>query len=135
MRQCTAHPICENFRVEAFRAILQGSPTEAAALLNLGELMFQSHASYRSDTSQPYVTTGQQLLAVHACCMISGVTEASSLEGSLLLWCSRCGLGSKGTDLLVGECCTRVTSAFCMTVFCTRTGGTMRKRHTPVAHH
>lgn len=47
MRQCTAHPIYENFRVEAFRAILQGRLTETAALLNLGELMFQSHASYR----------------------------------------------------------------------------------------
>lgn len=47
MRRCTAHPIYDNFRVEAFRAVLQGHPTEAAALLNLGELMFQSHASYR----------------------------------------------------------------------------------------
>jgi len=47
VRQATAHPIHENFRVEAFRAILQGRPTATPALLNLGELMFQSHASYR----------------------------------------------------------------------------------------
>jgi hypothetical protein len=47
VRQCTAHPVYENFRVDAFRTVLQGRPTETAALLNLGELMFQSHASYR----------------------------------------------------------------------------------------
>jgi galactokinase len=47
VRQCVAHPIYENFRVEAFRTMLQGLPTDTAALLNLGELMFQSHASYR----------------------------------------------------------------------------------------
>jgi hypothetical protein len=47
VRQCVAHPIYENFRVEAFRTMLQGLPTDTATLLNLGELMFQSHASYR----------------------------------------------------------------------------------------
>ncbi len=47
VRAATAHPIMENFRVEAFRAIMQGCPTATAAQLSLGELMFQSHSSYR----------------------------------------------------------------------------------------
>ena len=53
MRAATAHPIMENFRVEAFRAIMQGNPTATAAQLSLGELMLQSHSSYRCAISEP----------------------------------------------------------------------------------
>ncbi|MEM7798108.1 MAG: galactokinase family protein [Chloroflexota bacterium] len=44
VRQPTAHPIYENFRVEMFRRLLAGDPLPNGPLL--GELMFQSHASY-----------------------------------------------------------------------------------------
>ncbi|MBA2681851.1 MAG: GHMP kinase [Ktedonobacteraceae bacterium] len=58
VQQPTAHPIYENHRVHLFRTLL-AQPNEDQMVL-LGELMYQSHASY-----------------------------------------SACGLGSKGTDILV----------------------------------
>ena len=46
VRQPTAHPIHEHHRVRLFRALLEtGAATEQQRLL-LGELMYQSHASY-----------------------------------------------------------------------------------------
>jgi galactokinase len=45
VRVPTAHPIYENFRVRAFGEFLRGKPDEARLRL-LGELMYQSHASY-----------------------------------------------------------------------------------------
>jgi galactokinase len=46
VRQATAHPIYEHHRVRLFRALLEaGAATEEQRLL-LGELMYQSHASY-----------------------------------------------------------------------------------------
>ena len=46
VRQCTAHPIYEHHRVCLFRALLEtGAASEEQRLL-LGELMYQSHASY-----------------------------------------------------------------------------------------
>ena len=45
VRACTVHPVHENFRVRAFAELLQGAPSDRRGLL-LGELMFQSHASY-----------------------------------------------------------------------------------------
>ena len=60
IRQPTAHPIYENHRVMLYRALLTRARLEDEDLRLLGELMYQSHASY-----------------------------------------SACGLGSKGTDLLV----------------------------------
>jgi galactokinase len=46
VRQPTAHPIYEHHRVQLFRALLErGATTEADRGL-LGELMYQSHASY-----------------------------------------------------------------------------------------
>lgn len=46
VRQPTAHPIYENARVERFRALLESRPLREAALLELGALMYASHASY-----------------------------------------------------------------------------------------
>ncbi|HSB61471.1 MAG TPA: galactokinase family protein [Vicinamibacteria bacterium] len=60
VRQPTAHPVYEHLRVRAFASLLEGPPGERRREL-LGELMYQSHASY-----------------------------------------SACGLGSSGTDRLVG---------------------------------
>ena len=45
VRTPASHPIYENFRTNAFRELLTGAPSESALSL-LGELMFQSHASY-----------------------------------------------------------------------------------------
>ncbi len=47
VRQATGHPIYENFRVAAFAELLAREPIEDVAEL-LGELMYQSHASYSS---------------------------------------------------------------------------------------
>jgi galactokinase len=46
VRQPTAHPIYENQRVRLFRALLQQRPLTTETLTLLGELMYQSHASY-----------------------------------------------------------------------------------------
>jgi galactokinase len=45
VRQPTAHAIYENFRVRAFAELLQAPPSERRREL-LGEVMYQSHASY-----------------------------------------------------------------------------------------
>ncbi len=45
VRAPTAHPIHEHFRVRAFAGLLSAPPSERRAEL-LGELMYQSHASY-----------------------------------------------------------------------------------------
>lgn len=45
VRTPTAHPIYENFRVRTFAALLQAGDSEQRLKL-LGELMYQSHASY-----------------------------------------------------------------------------------------
>jgi L-arabinokinase len=46
VRQPTAHPIYEHHRVQLFRALLTQRPMDEAHLCLLGELMYQSHASY-----------------------------------------------------------------------------------------
>jgi galactokinase len=46
VRPCTEHPIHENNRVRLFRALLEGGAASEATRGLLGELMFQSHASY-----------------------------------------------------------------------------------------
>ena len=45
LRGCAAHPIYEHFRVGAFRTLLAAAPS-TSQLIQLGELMYQSHASY-----------------------------------------------------------------------------------------
>lgn len=46
VRVATAHPIYEHQRVRLFRALLQAQPLQREHMLLLGELMYQSHASY-----------------------------------------------------------------------------------------
>jgi galactokinase len=46
VRQPTAHPIYEHHRVQLFRALLSQQPVSEEQLILLGELMYQSHASY-----------------------------------------------------------------------------------------
>ncbi|KAK9841083.1 hypothetical protein WJX84_005911 [Apatococcus fuscideae] len=42
----TAHPIFENFRVRTMQQLLSHAGSDPEALVQAGELMFQSHASY-----------------------------------------------------------------------------------------
>jgi L-arabinokinase len=46
VRQPTAHPILEHDRVQRFRDLLAEGEVSDALLAELGELMYQSHASY-----------------------------------------------------------------------------------------
>jgi galactokinase len=46
VRQPTAHPIYEHHRVQLFRTLLNQRPISDEQLILLGELMYQSHASY-----------------------------------------------------------------------------------------
>jgi L-arabinokinase len=46
VRQATAHPIYEHHRVRLFRALLEAGAGSEEQRLLLGELMYQSHASY-----------------------------------------------------------------------------------------
>ncbi len=46
IRQPTAHPIYEHHRVRLFRSLLESPELREEHLLLLGELMYQSHASY-----------------------------------------------------------------------------------------
>jgi L-arabinokinase len=46
VRQPTAHPIFEHARVQRFRALLEARPLTEDGLVELGALMFESHASY-----------------------------------------------------------------------------------------
>lgn len=48
VRQPTAHPIYENHRVQLFRSLLAQQPLNEEQFVLLGELMYQSHASYSS---------------------------------------------------------------------------------------
>jgi L-arabinokinase len=45
VRACSAHPVYEHFRVRAFAGLLEARGSERRDEL-LGELMYQSHASY-----------------------------------------------------------------------------------------
>jgi len=46
VRQPAAHPIYEHARVQRFRALLESRPAAESALVELGALMYASHASY-----------------------------------------------------------------------------------------
>jgi len=48
VRQSTAHPIYEHARVQFFRTLLSEEKASEEQLLRLGELMYQSHASYNA---------------------------------------------------------------------------------------
>jgi L-arabinokinase len=65
VRQPAAHPIHEHARVQRFRALLESAPLTEAALIELGDLMFASHASYNacglgSDGTDALVTLVRQ---------------------------------------------------------------------------
>jgi L-arabinokinase len=90
VRQPTAHPIYENFRVRAFAELLHAPPNERRREL-LGELMYQSHASY---SACGLGSEGTDLLVK----LVRGVGPAHGLYGAKIT-----GGGSGGTVAVLGR--------------------------------
>jgi L-arabinokinase len=90
VRQPTAHPVHENFRVRAFAELLQVPPNEQRSEL-LGELMYQSHASY---SACGLGSEGTDLL-------VKSVRDAGQAHG--LYGAKITGGGSGGTVAVLGR--------------------------------
>ena len=89
VRQPTAHPIYEHFRVRAFAELLTAEASERRRQL-LGELMYQSHASY---SACGLGSAGTDLL-------VRLVREAGPARG--LYGAKITGGGSGGTVAVIG---------------------------------
>jgi L-arabinokinase len=90
IRRPTAHPIYEHHRVKAFRQLLSGSPNEEQ-WTSLGDLMYQSHASY-SDCGLG--SPGTDLIVD----LVRAVGPARGLYGARIT-----GGGSGGTVAILGR--------------------------------
>ncbi|MEM7032288.1 MAG: GHMP kinase [Chloroflexota bacterium] len=90
VRTPTAHPVHEHFRVRTYAELLQGSPSERRLEL-LGELMYQSHASY-SACGLGEAKTDR---------LVQLVREAGSQSG--LYGAKITGGGSGGTVAVIGK--------------------------------
>jgi L-arabinokinase len=98
VRAPTAHPVFENFRVKNFEQLL-AAPDSDAQLVALGELMYQSHASYSlcglgSDGTDRLV----ELVAASALPHDDGDAHAGPLFGAKIT-----GGGSGGTVCVLGR--------------------------------
>ncbi|KAG0472232.1 hypothetical protein HPP92_016778, partial [Vanilla planifolia] len=101
VRAATKHPIYENFRVQAFKALLTAT-TADEQLSALGELMYQCHYSYGecglgSDGTDRLVELLQEVQQRK-----SSHDERSSLFGAKIT-----GGGSGGTVCVIGRNCLR----------------------------
>ncbi|KAG0470682.1 hypothetical protein HPP92_017382 [Vanilla planifolia] len=101
VRAATKHPIYENFRVQAFKALLTAT-TADEQLSALGELMYQCHYSYGecglgSDGTDRLVELVQEVQQRK-----SSHDERSSLFGAKIT-----GGGSGGTVCIIGRNCLR----------------------------
>lgn len=95
---CTRHPINEQFRVDAFESVLRSPPSRSQLPL-LGELMYQSHASYSS--------VGLGSAATDAIVqLVREAGPASHLYGAKIT-----GGGSGGTVCIIGEACDEAEAA------------------------
>ncbi|KAL4570227.1 hypothetical protein LXL04_025878 [Taraxacum kok-saghyz] len=97
VKAATRHPIYENFRVKAFKALLTSSSSEEQ-LTALGELMYQCHYSYSecglgSDGTDILVQLVQEMQ--HSKCSVSG---DGTLYGAKIT-----GGGSGGTICVIGR--------------------------------
>ena len=90
LRSCAAHPVHEHFRVGAFRALLAAAPSDAQRAM-LGELMYQSHASY-SSVGLGSAATDQIVQLVRS------LGPGSGLHGAKIT-----GGGSGGTVCVLGD--------------------------------
>lgn len=105
VRAAASHPIHENFRVNAFRQLLQDEPGDQTARL-LGELMYQSHAGY---SSCGIGSDGTDLLVS----MVRAMDPACGLYGAKIT-----GGGSGGTVAVLGrtgsdEAIKRIAAEYC----------------------
>jgi galactokinase len=90
VRKPTAHPIYEHARVRAFIKLLAETPTETR-LRALGELMYQSHASY---SSCGLASSGTDLIVD----LVRSAGNAAGLYGAKIT-----GGGSGGTVVVLGS--------------------------------
>ncbi|XP_055822494.1 L-arabinokinase-like isoform X4 [Solanum dulcamara] len=101
VRAPTRHPIYENFRVKAFKALLSASPSNYQ-LSALGELMYQCHFSYSacglgSNGTDRLVNLVQEMQH----------SKSSESEGGTLFGAKITGGGSGGTVCVIGRNCLR----------------------------
>lgn len=101
LRAATRHPIYENFRVKAFKALLT-SATSDDQLTALGELMYQCHYSYSacglgSDGTDRLVQLVQEMQHSKPAGSGEGTLYGSKITGG----------GSGGTVCIVGRNCLR----------------------------
>ncbi|KAL0344948.1 UNVERIFIED_CONTAM: L-arabinokinase [Sesamum radiatum] len=94
VRAPTRHPIYENFRVKAFKALLSAAPSDDQ-LSSLGELMYQCHYSYSacglgSDGTDKLVELVQQ-------------KQHNKSTGGTLFGAKITGGGSGGTVCVIGK--------------------------------
>ena len=99
LRGCAAHPVHEHFRVGCFEALLRGSPSEAQ-LVSLGELMYQSHASYSAIGLGSEATD----LLVQ---LVRALGPTSGLYGAKIT-----GGGSGGTVCVLGSATDKAAASF-----------------------
>ncbi|KAL0312264.1 UNVERIFIED_CONTAM: L-arabinokinase [Sesamum radiatum] len=101
LRAATRHPIYENFRVKAFKALLT-SATSDDQLTALGELMYQCHYSYSacglgSDGTDRLVQLVQEMQHGKSSRSAEGTLYGAKITGG----------GSGGTVCVVGRNCLR----------------------------
>ncbi|PIN05397.1 Galactokinase [Handroanthus impetiginosus] len=97
VRAPTRHPIYENFRVKAFKALLSAAPSDDQ-LSALGELMYQCHYSYSacglgSDGTDKLVELVQEMQH----------SKSSKSYGGTLFGAKITGGGSGGTVCVIGR--------------------------------
>ncbi|XP_010535813.1 PREDICTED: L-arabinokinase [Tarenaya hassleriana] len=93
----TRHPIYENFRVQAFKALLSAAPSEEQ-IIGLGEMMYQCHYSYSacglgSDGTDRLVRLVQNMQH----------SKVSRSENGTLYGAKITGGGSGGTVCVIGR--------------------------------
>ncbi|XP_052200216.1 L-arabinokinase-like [Diospyros lotus] len=99
VRPSTTHPIYENFRVKAFKALLTATNSDDQ-LFSLGELMYQCHSSYSacglgSDGTDKLVGLVQEMQHSKAAKSNNGTLFGAKITGG----------GSGGTVCVVGRNC------------------------------
>ena len=108
VRQPTAHPIYEHFRVQAFARLLTGAAPDNGSLL--GELMYQAHASY---SACGLGSDGTDLLVD----LVRGQGIENGLFGAKIT-----GGGSGGTVAILGRADARPAIARVVALYARLTG-------------
>ena len=99
LRGCAAHPVHEHFRVRTFRQLLSHTPSDEQ-LEGLGELMYQSHASYSAIGLGSSATDSIVQL-------VRSLGPASGLYGAKIT-----GGGSGGTVCVLGAATAEAEASF-----------------------